>query len=152
MSKETKVALISGIFAILAAIIGAVIGGYFLLRSNGSSSTSNVTATPTVASTPDNTLSSFCLLIRANGLDYAYRLYSSNLQKTVTPTDFHEKWGKTLSSCISSIASSSDSSAKGTISTTEFPSGQMQTYNVTLIKDNSNDSRHGYWLIDSVQP
>ena len=152
MSKETKIALIGGICAILAAIIGALIGGYFLLRSTSTSSAGNVSPTPTVASTPDNTLSSFCLLIRANGLDYAYRLYSPNLQKTVTPGDFHEKWGKTLSSCISNITSSSDNSANGTISTTEFPSGQMQTYNITLIKDNSNDSRHGYWLIDSVQP
>ena len=41
---------------------------------------------------------------------------------------------------------------QGTISTTEFSSGQTQTYNVTLIKDNSNHSRQGYWLIDSVQP
>ena len=152
MSKETKIALIGGICAILAAIIGAVIGGYFLLRSTASPSTGNIAPTPTVASTPDNTLSNFCLLIRANGLDYAYRLYSPNLQKTVSPSDFHQKWSNTLSSCISSITSSSDTSAKGTITTTEFSSGQTQTYNVTLMKDNSNDTRNGYWLIDSIQP
>ncbi len=49
MSKETKIAIIGGIFGILAAVIGAVIGGIFLLRSTAPVQ-SNATPTPSLVS------------------------------------------------------------------------------------------------------
>jgi hypothetical protein len=49
MSKETKIAIIGGIFGILAAVIGAVIGGIFLLRGTAPVQ-SNATPTPSLVS------------------------------------------------------------------------------------------------------
>ncbi len=63
MSKETKIAIIGGIFVILAAVIGAVIGGIFLLRSTAPVQ-SNATPTPSLVSstsapTPSNSSTTF---------------------------------------------------------------------------------------------
>ncbi len=143
MSREMKIALIGFAGAILAAIIG----GLFLLYSSLASTHPADTPTPTPHATAAETLSIFCLYVQAHGLDTAYKLYSDNLKSQVSPTQFNITWSKALSNCTTNVTSSSDSTAMGTISTTDFNSGQNTTYTVTLIKDSN-----GYWRIDSIQP
>ncbi len=138
MSKEVRIALIG----VAGAIIAAIIGGLFALHS---ASTSN-TPTPVPKATASETLSEFCLLVQAHGLDPAYQLYSTNLKSSVSPAQFDDMWNKTLSNCTTNLTNSTDTTATGTIATTEFPSGQTRSYDVTLIKDNN-----GYWRIDSIK-
>jgi len=141
MNREMKIALISFAGAILAAIIG----GLFLLYTSSTSTHPQDTPTPTPHATAAQTLSEFCLLIQAHGLDPAYMLYSDNLKSKVSPTQFNATWSKTLSNCTTTITNSSDTNPMGTIATTEFPSSQNTSYNVTLVKDNK-----GFWRINSI--
>jgi hypothetical protein len=139
MSKEVRIALIG----VAGAIIAAIIGGLFALHS---ASTSTPTPTPVPKATASETLSEFCLLVQAHGLDTAYQLYSTNLKSSVSPAQFDDIWNKSLSNCTTNLTNSTDTTATGTIATTEFPSGQTRSYDVTLIKDNN-----GYWRIDSIK-
>ena len=141
MSKEVKIALIG--FA--GAVIAAIIGGLFVLYSVSSNQTAN-NPTPVPKATAGETLSEFCLFVQAGGLDTAYKVYSDKLKSTVSPSQFNEMWSKNLTKCTTNITNSTDTSATGTIATTEFSSGQNTSYHVTLIKDSN-----GYWRIDSIQ-
>ena len=141
MSREVKIALIG----VAGAIIAAIIGGAFLLY-NTSHTPPPPTPTPAPKPTPAETLSAFCLFVQAGGLDTAYKLYSDKLKSTVSPEQFNNTWGKTLSKCTTNITNSTETSATGTIATTEFPSGQMVSYNVTLSKDSNGD-----WRIDRIE-
>ena len=110
----------------------------------------NPTPTPTpITATPGGTLTYFCALVRANGSDYAYQdLYSDNLKKQVTAEQFNKEWSffnNPLSSCISTIKSSSGTAATGTITTESAGNQQNQVYSVNLIKID------GQWKIDSLQ-
>ena len=141
MSRELKIALIG----VAGAIIAALIGGAFLLY-NTSHPPPPPTPTPVAKATPAETLSAFCLLVQAGGLDTAYKLYSDKLKSTVSPAQFNNTWSKSLSKCTTNITNSTETSATGTIATTEFPSGQNASYSVTLTKDSN-----GNWRIDSIQ-
>jgi hypothetical protein len=110
----------------------------------------NPTPTPTpITVTPGGTLTYFCALVRANGSDYAYQdLYSDNLKKQVTAEQFNKEWSffnNPLSSCISTIKSSSGTAATGTITTESARNQLNQVYSVNLIKID------GQWKIDSLQ-
>lgn len=106
--------------------------------------------TATVASTPAGTLTNFCLLVRANGSDYAYNgLYSDKLKSQVSLEQFNQEWGffnNPVSTCGGTINNSSGTTASGTITAESFNTKQNEKYNVTLVKDGK-----GQWKIDSMQ-
>lgn len=109
-----------------------------------------LTPAPTyITATPAGTLTGFCDLVRASRSDRAYQyLYSEHLKNQVTPQKFNMEWGffqNPSISCISTINSSSKTTATGTITATRFSTNQNDVYNVTLIE------KDGQWEIDSMQ-
>jgi hypothetical protein len=96
-------------------------------------------------STPDGTLDTFCHSIQSGSYQNAYDQYSSKLKAEVSSVQFTETWSDThWDSCTHDSVVTSGNTATTRITTHEFFTKKITTYNVSLIQEGNN------WKIDSI--